>query len=81
MAQEFVRQQLRSPSTAEFPYSTAPGVSSVAVPDSEGRCYYSVRLFVDAQNGFGGTVREKFSVELEPEGDSNTWNLRSITTY
>ncbi|MEE4154361.1 MAG: hypothetical protein V2I27_09410 [Erythrobacter sp.] len=78
MSQRFIEQQLRSPSTADFPSVTEASI--VAVPKGE-ICAFRVTTHVDAQNAFGGTVREYFVVELEPSStDRDTWNLISIDT-
>lgn len=79
MAQDFVKRQLRSPSTASFPGYTEPGVSSTQTTVTGGRCGFNVRLYVDAQNAFGGTARQNFSVTLAPDGKGGTWTLIAIT--
>lgn len=82
IAQDFVKRQLRSPSTAEFPYITDSGVSSKPTTLPGGQCAFDVRLYVDAQNAFGGTVRQHFSVTVAPdELIEGSWNLVDISTY
>jgi hypothetical protein len=82
MAQTFVTRQLRSPSTADFPLINADGVSSVPLTLPDGRCGFSVMLYVDAQNGFGATIRQNFSVTIAPDlSASNSWDLIEISSY
>lgn len=81
IAQTFVERQLRSPSTADFPSITAPGVSSRPTTLQDGQCAFIVSLFVDAQNGFGATVRQNFIVTVAPEGETGNWSLVDIGAY
>lgn len=69
MSQSFVKQALRSPSTAKFPHFAEQGVSSVAIGD----CKFRVTAHVDAQNGFGAMIRSKYTVDLEYLPDSQRW--------
>jgi hypothetical protein len=57
VCEQAVRQRLRSPSTARFPWLA----SERAVHLGDGR--YRVSAFVDAQNAFGATVRTEFVCE------------------
>jgi len=78
-AQQFIRQELLSPSTAEFPYISAEGNRIYPLTWHDGRCVFTIRTFVDAQNAFGGTVRQKFSVTVTPILDQpDRWTLVSI---
>ncbi|MEP2736867.1 MAG: hypothetical protein ABJP34_11285 [Erythrobacter sp.] len=79
MSQTFIERKLRSPSTAEHPSITDAGVSVRAIPKGEG-CSFVVMTHVDAQNAFGGTIRENFMVELEPDG-GRSWKLIGINAY
>lgn len=60
---EFVRDQLRAPTTAQF---SEFDPSSVQV-DPAGR--FRVRLTVDAQNTFGAVLRSTFDCSLRFEGE------------
>ncbi len=73
MCQNPVETQLRAPSTAEFPYITAPGVSAVHLGDG----VYRVHGFVDAQNGFGAMLRTSWTCEIAENADQ-TWSLRNL---
>ncbi|MCZ8330414.1 MAG: hypothetical protein O9282_03785 [Flavobacterium sp.] len=56
-SQVCVEQNLKSPSTAEFPYAT-DGV--VQINDS----VFVVNSYVDSQNGFGAMIRTKYRCKL-----------------
>ena|SRR3990167_4801531 len=73
MCQSPVSAQLRAPSTAKFPFTTAPGVSSKHV----GGGAYQVRGFVDAQNGFGAMIRTSWSCKIRENSD-NSWSVENI---
>lgn len=81
MSQNFVTSKLRSPSTAEFPYVNAQGVSVSRFNTADGQCAFKVRAYVDAENGFGATTRQNYSVELAPDAEGNEWTLISILMY
>lgn len=62
ISEDFVKQKLKSPSTADFPmfeytseYSQIDGT-------------YLVTSYVDAQNGFGSMVRQYYSIKLKFNG-------------
>lgn len=62
ISEYFVKQKLKSPSTADFPmfdytseYSQIDGT-------------YLVASYVDAQNGFGSMVRQYYSIKLKFNG-------------
>ena len=73
MSQSFVKDRLKAPSTASFPYITDDGVS---VTKQEG-CSYSVRAYVDAQNSFGAKIRTRYSVNVRP-GDGDNWYATNL---
>lgn len=64
-ARDFVRDTLRSPSTASFPQR-----GKVA---SHPGCAFTVSGQVDAQNGFGATVREYYSVTIRYDAKKDAW--------
>lgn len=67
---EFVRQRLKSPSTAEFPFGGHRDVTAL------GNRRYLVDSYVDSQNSFGATLRTKFrGVIRETPGG---WELESL---
>lgn len=71
MSQHFVERQLRAPSTARFPRITD---SRVEVTQA-GECRFDVFAYVDAQNGFGATVRQRYIAVMEYEPGRGTWRL------
>jgi hypothetical protein len=81
MAQDFIRRDLRSPSTAEFPLINAEGVSSTPTTTKTGQCAFTVRTFVDAQNGFGATIRQNYTVTVVPDPDGVNWTMEDISRY
>jgi hypothetical protein len=63
MSQEFIRRQLKAPSTARFPDYGDPGVSVRYDPD---KMQFSVYAWVDAQNSFGVFLRSSYICILWP---------------
>lgn len=64
-SQDFVKRELRAPSTAKFSDFDEARVSST------GGDSYTVAGWVDAQNGFGAMIRNDFVCKLHKVGD--TW--------
>lgn len=58
-ARGFVKQRLKSPSTAKFPPTNTATVSKT--PNGT----YIVSSYVDSQNGFGATIRTNWVAEIE----------------
>lgn len=67
MAENFVMDKLKSPSTAKF--------SSIreTVTQYHGDCTHSVRGYVDAQNAFGATIRAQYFVRLKNDYGTDNW--------
>ena len=59
-----VEQQLKSPSSAEFPYGTE-GVTKI---DDK---TFLINSYVDSQNSFGAMIRTKYSCQVTINGDDN----------
>lgn len=59
-AEDFVKQRLKSPSTAEFPglFEKADHITEL------GNEEYRINSWVDSQNGFGAIIRSKFSCKI-----------------
>lgn len=70
MCQDFVRDRLKSPSTAAFPTIREARVQSV------GEQEWQVRSHVDAQNSFGAELRTEWSCDIEYLGDEE-WRGRA----
>jgi hypothetical protein len=71
MCQDFVKDQLRSPSTARFPTVREATITSA------GSDAYQVRSHVDAQNAFGAEIRTEWLCEIEYVGDDR-WRGQAI---
>jgi hypothetical protein len=71
MSEQFVRDRLKAPSTAEFPRGTY-GVTWA------GGCTFKVNSYVDAQNGFGVKLRNKYYAELEYLPEEDKWRLKNL---
>lgn len=67
-AENNVKNKLRSPSTAEFigVFERLDHITGL------GNNKYKIVSWVDSQNGFGGTMRTKFSCIITLNGDSCT---------
>lgn len=70
MCQRPVTNQLRAPSSADFPTLAQSGVSS----SHKGGGVYAVSAYVDAQNGFGAKIRTHWECEIK-ENQDKTWSL------
>lgn len=70
ICQDFVKNRLRSPSTADF-----PSFRNVNVFET-GNNKYMVKGYVDAQNSFGATLRTQYECEVQLDGE--TWRLQHI---
>lgn len=68
-AQQFVKQGLKSPSTAEFP--TLPYDAT-----TDGNGLYRVISYVDSQNSFGAMIRSDWSVTMRLAGEK--WLLEQL---
>jgi len=72
-AQAFVKERLKSPKSADFPFD---GFRSVV---NLGADRYRVPSYVDSTNPFGVELRRKFTCTLRNEG--SRWVLESLTFY
>lgn len=70
MAQLFLEDHLKSPSTASYGWQTSDDCVT-----NLGDGVYQVKGWVDSQNSFGATVRTEFVVKVKDKGDGNTWSL------
>jgi hypothetical protein len=75
MSQGFVKRELKSPSSAKFPYAHDDGVSI----QKTGECKFRVRGFVDAQNSFGAMIRTPYSIDMEYFPDSKKWGGSNLS--
>lgn len=67
--EDFVKDRLRAPSTADFTGTTATG----------GPVTWSVRGAVDSENGFGAAIRSNFTCQLRYDSTEESWTLVSLT--
>ena len=65
-AEQFVKQKLKSPSTANFP-GTSEKINHIT---DLGNGKYQINSWVDSQNGFGATLRSNFSCIIIFEGEN-----------
>lgn len=72
MTQDFVEKRLNSPSTAEFPrlHEINDGITKTGNE-------YTINAYVDAQNGFGAQIRQRFTVSVRYDGQDK-WSLIDI---
>jgi len=75
MSQAPVSDMLKSPATAEFPSSNAPGVSIQRIED----CKFRVSAFVDSENGFGAMIRSPYTAELIHNKEGGGWAVTSLS--
>lgn len=73
MAQKFVRQNLKAPTTAEFPTWTEENCKATKSGDT-----WKVRSFVNAQNSYGAMIRSDYGVEMRYNPGSDNWTLLDI---
>ena len=69
-AQSFVEQRLKSPASAKFEFGAAHDGAVRLVGDR----IYSVESYVDSQNSFGATIRQKFRLQVK-SGPGGEWQL------
>ena len=73
-AKNYVRSVLKSPSSADFPFSS----SGTNIGDDT----YRVSSHVDSQNSFGATIRSNYTITLKYNGgdsaDQNNWFLEEL---
>lgn len=76
ISQSFVKERLKSPSSADFPsaFNTQAFSVTAILPNK-----YMVSSYVDAQNSFGAKIRSRYSCTLKHE--NNNWSLESLNIY
>ena len=64
-AEDFVKKQLRSPSTAEFAglFEKRDHITKIGTRE------YRIQSYVDSQNGFGAMIRSNWSCTIKFQGD------------
>lgn len=76
-AQMFVEKQLRAPGTARF----QPGAVAAGCVRHIGDDEYEVSAYVDAQNCFGGMVRQSFRCRVQRQNGGAKWRLVGIVEW
>lgn len=74
MAQNFVKDRLKAPSTAEFVGSIGDGIQASYI----GECTHIIIGKVDAQNSYGAPVRSNYVVQLKYNKADDTFLLISL---
>jgi hypothetical protein len=75
MSTQFVKDKLRAPATADFPYSHSEGVKTKYLGD----CTHEIYGYVDAQNSFGAKIRNKYYAKLKNQMGTDSWSLLDIS--
>ena len=75
MMRDYVKKRLKSPSTAEFPSPNEGGLDHHVT--ALGNQTYIINSYVDAQNGFGATIRTEFIGKIKQISDTR-WQLISL---
>lgn len=73
MSQKLVRQNLKAPSTAEFPMWTE---ENCKVTQKAGT--WIVTSYVDSQNGFGAMIRSDYVAQMTYNPSTETWTLTNL---
>ncbi len=71
--QDYVKKRLKSPASADFPWSGEDGVSIVPLGDQE----YRILGYVDAQNSFGAKLRTRY-IGIIKNTDMGQWQLKEL---
>ncbi|MFE5544575.1 hypothetical protein ACFQ71_12235 [Streptomyces sp. NPDC056534] len=74
MCEDFVKQRLKSPGTAEFPGVTDSDYAKTTVLSDTKPWKYKVTGVVDSQNGLSATVRSNYECTVSTK-DDDTWTL------
>lgn len=72
--QQWVEEQLKAPSTAEFPTTSSVDISNKGAQ-------WTVNGYVDAQNGFGAMIRTDFTCTATHTGDGNYRGNAYLSSY
>ncbi|MBA6091912.1 hypothetical protein H4C81_24005 [Pseudomonas monteilii] len=74
MSQNFVKQRLKSPASAAFPYVSDRGVDVLA----DGVCGFQVSAYVDSQNGFGALIRSRYQAKISYDRKTKLWSVGEL---
>lgn len=70
-----VRAALQAPSTADFPMLPDRTMQFTPLGD----CSFRISSYVDAQNGFGAVVRERYVITMSYDRGTHRWVSRGLT--
>lgn len=68
-AKNFIKEKLKSPGSAKFSHLTETGVTKY------NGCIFEFSGYVDAQNSFGATLREKYKIKIKYDRTKDTYYL------
>ena len=71
MSQEFIKERLKAPATAQFPSALSVQTSYL------GQCRHLVRAYVDSENSFSALLRARYVATLHYNG-GGIWVLDGI---
>lgn len=77
MMEDFVKQRLKAPKSAEFPGVFDGRSDHVSYLGNQ---KYRIISYVDAQNSFGANIRNKFIGEIK-QIDENRWKLIGLELF
>jgi len=77
MCESFVKKNLKSPGTADFPGVTDTDYAKTKTISDTRPWKYKVTGVVDSQNGFGATVRTDYACTVSTK-DNDTWTLDDL---
>lgn len=69
---QFVENALKSPASADFP-------SYSSMEASGGPTSWSVRGYVDSENGFGAQIRTDWTCTVSSYDEGDSWNLEGLS--
>lgn len=73
MSQEFAKDFLKSPGTAEFPW-----ITDVEVYKKE-EGVFLVNAYVDSQNSFGAMIRNNYTCLVKTTDGGESWSLEAFS--
>lgn len=74
MAKQFVEDRLKAPSTAEFASIHKSTITQTSP------MVWTVKSYVDSQNGFGAMIRTKYTISMMVDHKSKKWQVIDIIT-
>lgn len=74
-AKRAIPQYLKSPDSASFGWKPGMDTSAYSTGDRDGSCHFKVVSHVDAQNDFGATIRNRFTIWLVYNKAGGEWSV------